>query len=420
MLKNKLIKIINNKFFQGGFFLTASNFLVGFLNYLFSSLSAKTLGPAKYSEIVAVFAYLWILAVPTQVISSDLIRRLGSKGKERYHNLKIWEQWFYKKILYWWWLLIPYFASCIIVSKLTNLSILYSVVLLIVFLTSFLSVFYTSSLLGLHLFLSYSLVIILVTLIKLIGPILVYFRLDSLFTIAFFIVLSSIALIILGKIFLNKALKNIFTKKKSDKRIKTYFLSKSIIILSLSLVGMNLLNNLDVIYAKKNFSAYEAGVYGAWSLFGKFIFYVLSPILSIGYIFFTTKEEGKWHKKTLVVFLAILLALGIVLYLIYSFFGKYLVLLIFNQNYIKILPYLPQAAIFGIFFTIISFINGFFVAKNSNKALIITFCIFVYVIGLFIYAKSIFSLIKINVVFSIAIALIYFVFSFLKRTQIKS
>jgi len=420
-MKKQLKSLAENKFIQGGFFLTTSNFIVGFLNYLFNSLSGKLLGPEKYSEIAAIFAYLWILAVPSQVITTDLIRRLGAKDKDRLVTAKTWEQWFVKKIRYWWWLLIPYIAFIFFLPTLTNLSLLSSFVISISFLLSLISVFYTSSLLGLHLFITFSLILIFSTLIKLVGPILVYFHVDGLTTIAILLILSSVASVIGGKIALNHLLKSTYSKIVGlDKRIIHFIFNRNIIITCLSLVGITLLNNLDIIFAKKMFTSNIAGVYGGWSLFGKIIFYILSPILSLSYIFFSAKEQQKNHSIVIIFSLILLAALGIILYLLYSIFGELIVLIMFNKNYFQIIRYLPQAAIFGILYTIISFLNNFFISKNSVYSLIIAFLIFFYAGGLFFFGKSMELIIMINVIFSAICVVVYLVATVKSNSDPKS
>src|SRR3989338_8017881 len=232
-MKRFINKLLINRFFQGGMILTVTNFIVGFLNYLFNSFSGKLLGPEKYSEISALFSYLFIFAVPSSVIHSEIIRRLGYAGKNRFQLIKSWEEWYRKIIRKWNFLLIffvPFFIF--IIPPLTNLSLIYSFTLMILILTTFFSIFYTSTLLGLHLFFLYSIVLILSTLTKLIGPVLVYFGIDGATTIAVFIMLSSVILVIVSKINLERTLKKIKTRYSSNKKLYHLLFNRQIIILT--------------------------------------------------------------------------------------------------------------------------------------------------------------------------------------------
>src|SRR3990167_10800062 len=97
-MKRFINKLLINRFFQGGMVLTSTNLILGFLNYLFNSLSGKLLGPAKYSEISALFSYLVIFGVPSAVIQTEIIRRLGQAGTDRLKLVKSWNEWYIKII----------------------------------------------------------------------------------------------------------------------------------------------------------------------------------------------------------------------------------------------------------------------------------------------------------------------------------
>src|SRR3989344_1859191 len=203
-------RLYHNSFFQGGMMLTITNLIVGFLNYLFNSLSGKLLGPAKYSEISVLFAYLVILGVPASVIQAEIIRRLGNAGNKRIELIKSWQLWFFSFFDKWKYLIIFYvFFFILIIPSLTNLTLLYSLTLMVLLLMTFFSIFYISALLGLHLFFLYSLTLILSTIAKLLGPLLVYIGIDGSATIAIFIVISSVTLVLAGKIGLDRLLRKV-------------------------------------------------------------------------------------------------------------------------------------------------------------------------------------------------------------------
>ena len=416
-MKKKLETLASNQFIQGGFFLTASNLFIGFLNYLFSSFTGKLLGPSGYGEIAALFSYLAILSVPMQVITTDLIRRLGEKGSIRLTVLKSWEQWFWNKIFHWKYLLIPYFLTLFFLPKLTNLSFLFSLTLLLLLLISFASTIYIGSLQGAHLFFWFSAVSIIATLIKLLGPVFVYFRIGGLTTIVIFLLFSSSSIVFFGRFLFQRLIKSqisvkYLTEKVIQKRIIPLIFNKSILIITLSTLSFILFNNLDVIFVKKYFSAETAGVYSVWNLFSKFIYYLAAPLTSLSFIFFSDRESDKYHRKILGLTMIFFVLTGGALFGLYSLFGKFLLLLIFNEKYLSILPYLPKAAIFGSLYTLLSILNGFFVAKNSFYSLIITVAIIFYGVALFLFGKNIESIITVNITFSILCAFFYLFFSF--------
>lgn len=398
-MKNSVVKAAQNPFFQGGIFLTAASFITGFLNYLFNSLAGKALGPSGYSEIAALFSYGILFLIPVQVISIDLIRRIGEKGKDKAVFVKALDLWFWEKIRRWKWVFVPYFLLTLILPRITNLSVVFSLTLLITTLLTFLSTFYLSALQGLHLFFAYSLIGIVATIIKLFGPMLVLVKVDGLSTIALFLILSSVSTVYLAIFFIKRSYMEVNMKtEKVEKRLRAVLFDRWMIITMMSLLSINLLNNLDVIFVKKFFPASSAGIYGAWGLFAKIIFYLVGPITGLSYVFFASYENKKKHLQALMIFLLISLAIGIVMFFIYHFFGLEVIRTIFNDEYISIQRLLPLAAIFGFFYTMITILNGFFLAKKSFFCLISACAVPFYFLSLFIFGKSIETVIIINII----------------------
>ncbi len=295
-MQSKFRQLINNRFIRSGALLTVINFIIGFLNYLFNSLAGKALGPARYSEIVTLFSYFFILSVPLTVVTNEIIRRLGQTGSNRLSIIAAWEHWFWQKISRWSFLLIPYALLLIWLPRWTNLTFLSSASILLVLLFTFLSVFYTGAFLGLQLIVFYGIVMLISTLIKLAGPVLVLLSVGNLNTVLLLLVLSALVLPIGGKLLLSSKIKTTKqTMKPVNRRIIQILFTRSLLIITLSTISLNLLNNLDVVFVKKFFQSDTAGLYGAWSLFGKIIFYVLTPVLTTSYIFFSAKEEQRRH-----------------------------------------------------------------------------------------------------------------------------
>jgi len=414
-VKKVFSSLFKNKFFQGGILFTGANFFVGFLNYLFNSLSAKTLGPNGYSEITTLFAYLTLLSVPILVITTEIVRRLGLQGKDKLKTLKRWETWLMNKAKRWTYLLVPYFLLGFLLPRLTNLSLFSSFILLTSLLLSFIGAFYIASLQGLHRFWSISWIIIIVGLIKLVGPLVHFPYQEQLATILLFLVLSGTVSIVLSKIALKTdKVSSVGEKpvKNLEKRLSDVLLSKSVFITVGSLVGVNVLNNLDVIFSKKFYPAFDAGIYGGWSLLAKIIFYVCSPLLSLSLIYFSSRTQRKYSQKVLLAGLLFFIMTGFFFYFTYNLFGSRLISLIFNRRYMLILPYLSYAAIFGSLYTGIYFLNTFFLAKNSSFSLIALVSTPIYALLLFFYGKTLQAIMTINILVATAIFSLYLIFIF--------
>lgn len=417
-MKKVLDGLINNRFVRGGSVLMITSFVVGFLNYLFNSLSGKFLGPGGYAEIAAYAAYLTIFSIPIQVITADLIRRLGQKGEKKLSYLKNWEKFLISKIFKWGFLFIPYFLSSFIVKDFLNLTLPFTLTLFFVLAASFISVFYLSSLQGIHAFFWYSFIVVFATLVKLTGPILVYLKIDGLLTIALFLGISAFIPILLGKIILGNLLKKIIpADKTSYQRISSMFFNKSILILFLTFFFLNFLNNIDVVIVKKLFSQNVAGLYGAWSLFAKMIFYLAGPLIAISYIFFSDIDQKKTHLKGLTAGVFMIFIFGIVMFFVYKTFGNFLILLIFNEKYLSISQYLPLAALFGTSFTLINVLSAYFIARGSTYTLISVMLIPFYIFFLFLSRNSISTIMIVTVTFSILISILLIVVAIISASN---
>lgn len=406
-MRKQIINLSKNKFFQGGVILIFTNFFIGFLNYFFNSLTAKTLGPKGYGEIIAIFSYSTVLAVPIAVFSADIIRRLGEKGDKKIDAWLVWRDWFLNKLKKYRLLVIPYFILTLFFSRIANLSLLSSFFIVFNLFISFISVFYTAGFQGLHLFSLFSIFSLIAVIIKLAGPIAVYFHLDGINTILIFLILSCfIPLIIVDVIFKKKF------NHKPDYQIKNntfkIISSSSFIFTLFSLIGLNMLSNIDVMYAKKFFSAETAGIYGGWSLMARIVFYFISALTGIMYIFFSDKEQKTKHRKILFFTIITITLLGLSFFSLYFLFGRQIIMILFNNEFLRILPYAPSAAIFGALYSLLTIVNSYFLSKKSHFSLITVIFIPFYVIGLLFFARTITSVINTNLLFSGIITLFYF------------
>lgn len=416
IVSSKIKKLSENKFFRGGILLTAATFVVGPLNYLFTSLSGKILGPSGYSEIAALFSYLGIFSVPLSVINTDVIRRLGAKRENRFDVFGKWENWLWQKIRRWKFFIIPYIFLIPAVSYITNLSTPFSFTLLILSLLSFLGVFYLAALQGLHLFFAFAALAIISVIIKLLGPIFIFFKIDGLSTISVFLILSSLSTILLAKFILSKySISTLNQVSSHAPAIKEIIFRKEIYITILSMLGITLLSNLDIVYVKKFFPPDTAGIYAAWSLFAKIVLYILSPVTSVSFIFFSSKKEETWHSRGLAFSICLCLFVGILLYITYFFLGDFVVKLIFNNQYVSIISFLPSAAIFGSLYTFIIMLNNLALAKNSLTSLVSIIFIPLYFFSLLYFGKNIQNVISINIIIAAFISVVYISFTLLKK-----
>ncbi len=417
-MRKKIETLARNKFIQGSFILTFTNFFVGLLNYFFNSLAAKVLGPKGYGEIATVFSYIVVLSVPIAVFNSDIIRRLGEKGDRKVDAWLRWREWFWTRINKYKAIIIPYFALTFFLAKLSNLSFLASFSILVGLLISFVSVFYSAGFQGLHFFVLFSFFLILTAAIKLAGPIVVFFGIGGINTVIIFLILASVVPFLTMEFIVRKK----YGKKSINYSIKnsTYKILFNPLFLYtiLSLIGISMISNIDLMFVKKVYSAEIAGIYGGWSLLSKIVFYFVSALTGIIYIFFSDKEQENKHLSILIFTVIAIMGMGIFFYFFYRVFDSNIISILLGKKYLAIKTLLPKAAIFGTLYSIISIINSYFLARKSVFSIFLVVFIPFYVVSLFIFGKNIFNIININLILTLLLIVGYFAIFAIKKNSI--
>lgn len=408
MLK-KAKKHWKNEFFQGGLLLTASSFLVNFLNYLFNFLVAHSLGPIGYGEIIALFSYISIAAVPVGVLSTLVIQKISASGNNRFSYAASLEEYFLRRLKKWWLPLMAIFLLTPLVPRLTNLSVVSGYLLLPLIATSFLVSFYGAALQGLRLFWWFSLLALFAALMKLSGAILVILGLDGLSTIVITILVSSYVAFWAKRLVFQRMIKNKVKQPflKLEKRLIHLLTSRQFLITLLSILALISFNNADIIFVKKFFPSTVSGIYSAWSLLAKIVLYLISPLTAVGFIFFASSDTQFQHRPTMNRSLILLFVFGIFIVIIYHFFAPILTSWLFGQRFTPVIPYFDKAAIFGIGYTYLYFLNYYFLAKKSSFSLILPILLPLYLLTLFFLGKSLNIIMNINIVFIGVLAFLY-------------
>lgn len=405
----KLFKIIfNNTFTQGSILLTISSCAVYISNYVFNFLVGHYLGPIGFGEITSLFSYQYISMVPILVLTTMIIQKI-SGAESPYSVCKEIEYFFLKKIKKWWWIGLGGFGVLPFLPGLTNLSPLVSFSLFPLFILGFLTAFYIGALQGLHLFYAFSIIAIISALIKLLGGIAIAFHIDGITIIIFFLLASSLYTFIASY----KKYRHVIYKKKvaprssTDYRFIAFIKNRHTYYALFSVLSLTIFNNADVIFVKKYFSAFDSGIYNAWSLFAKIIWYVLTPLLLISFIYFSKKKKNIHHRKIFMGILSFIVIAGIISYIGYSILAPWLTLFLLGKKFVIINPYLPKAALFGTFYSIVVLINNYFLAKKNPMVLLMPILIFFYCFLLFTLKKNISSIIHFNIIFSFIAVIIH-------------
>lgn len=408
-MKKKINFLIKHPFVQGSFLYTIGGLFISLINYLFNLFVGRALGPKGYSEIAALLSYIIIFGTPLSIFSTIIIQKIAGTEQNRLAYAAGLQIWFKERLKKWW----PFFLLCLIpipfLPRLTNLGLYAATILIPLTIISFLTYFYGAVIQGMELFLLFILVNILYVLIKFLGAVIVSFGFGNINTVISFLALSTVVTLVVHYLIVRKQFNQLkqppFNIKKNFSTVLT---SPQFIFTGISIITLTLLNNLDIIFAKKFFVPTVAGLYSSWSLCAKIILYLISPLVSVGLIFFSNKNNASQQKIVMFFTLTILFMVAGAIYTIYSVFPMHFLNLIFGNRFSDISGYLRQAAIFGFFYTAISLLNNFFMAKKNISMLILAFFFPFYLICIFLFGKSLPSLININIYFSVTVAICYF------------
>jgi len=424
-MRQRLKILWGNEFVQGGFFLTISSFIANFFNYFFHFFAARILGPSGYGEIVALFSYLSLISIPMAIFSMIIIQKISAKEADQSLYALSLEKYF--------WYLIKQYSPLIFIAlviipimpRITNLSPTVAYLVLPMIFSGLIVSFYNSVLQGLRLFFLYSLFSIIGIFFKLVSIGLPAIGIDGIASVVAFQFLTSLVMLFVLMSVVTKKIKssNIQALHKINNQSRKLFSilkNRQFIITSLSIISVVVFNNLDINFAKKFFSATDAGIYSSWSLLAKIILYVVSPVIQVCFVFFSRSSRKKLHEKILLISCAVLLFVGLASFIGYQTFGKLFISLLFGNRFQPVFPYLMLASIFGTFYTAINFLNNYFLAKKSLASIVLFLSIPFYIVFLFIIPKQLINIIQLNIIFSISVTVLYFSAFFLKRLTLKT
>lgn len=349
-------------FVQSSTIFTLATVLVNFLGYAFHVLSGRYLGPVSYSDITTILAYAIILTVPVTVGSVLIIKRAGSHSNKPayFTSLLSTFDYFIRPSP----LLLALYLGLVLFGYCNRLSPLTLPLMPIFVVTYVLAQLYASLLQAGKLFSPLSLIIIVTGLLKL-GGALLTLVLPSPVPILLLLIVSNLSQIWLSRrrIFREYGRANLHTARP------TFSLANPFLRLTFfSILGLTLLNNLDIVLAKQFLAPELAGLYGVWSLFAKAITYTFIPLSSVALVFFADADSDLPPTRLLYPSLAFLIFSGILAYGAFYLFSPLLVTTLMGPQFSPLIPLLPLAAIFGTVCSLIYLLNNYFLSQNSLLA----------------------------------------------------
>lgn len=336
---------------------TLASFFVNLLGYAFHVFAGRYLGPASYSEITTVIAYATILSIPVFVLTILIVRRakyLASLMRQ------------FDKLSANVPLILGSYLTLITLGLLNHLSLVTALIMPAFALSFVLAQLYGVLLQAGKLFSPLSLVITASGVLKLVGALLTpYF--PTPLPVLVLLILANLTQIFLSRRFLLAK----YSGQDDGVGPALFSLSDPLLKLSfVSVLGMVLLNNMDIVLAKQFLSSTEAGIYGVWSLFAKAITYSFVPLSAVALVFFSDQKETHDPKHILYPSAVFLVFGGVLSYLAFKYLASFLVTALMGAEFSALIPLLPLAAIFGTLYSLIALVNNYFLANSSPLALV--------------------------------------------------
>lgn len=396
-------KIKHNHFLKHSAVFTLASVGANVLGYLFHAITSRYLGPAKYSDVIATISYSLIFIVPTLAVNIVLVKKIGQRKSlaAKKKLIASIEASLYDFLARHWyfWLLFYLFLS--LLGLFNNLSLTTYLLMPLFVIFYIIAQFYVPLLQSAKLFFKLSIIIAAAGIIKLLSAVSSIFT-DQLWIILLLLIGSTGVQVVMGHRY-TRSLTSGQVKNKFQLSLTKILKNKSLQLTFASILGMMLLNNLDVLFAKKFFTAAEAGMYGIWSLFAKLIVYSAIPLSAVSLVFFADKNTQHQSKKILIISSLLILGLGLGLWGTYLWTGEFIINVLIGVDFAPIIPILPLAAVFGTLYSLIFVLNNYLLAKDSLAALLIPGGIPILYVFMWWLADSIRDLIIIESIGSLAI-----------------
>ena len=356
-----LKKIFSSELGRGAIILFVTINIFNFLNFLFHFFMGRILGPEDYGTLAVLMSIVYIYTIPTETIQtliSNYTSKLNLKKNEGEIKFLIIKSLKSGIILSWWVFL---FATLIgfFVAKFLDINFWLIFITNIILFFAFSLPVMRGVLQGRKKFGALGGNLIIASLLKL-------FFAVSLVILGFKVFGAMIGILLgasAGLVFSFYSNKDILIKKEK-KIVFDRIYSQSIPYL-ITMIVILLIFSLDILFAKKFFSAEFAGKYAVLSMLGKAIFLgtlavskVMFPLTSERY--YTSSDSTGLFKKSLL----LISLICVIIVAIYGFFPKLIIMVLYGSQYTDMYPYLVFS---GIAFSFLSLTNLIYIYGLSTN-----------------------------------------------------
>lgn len=341
-----------------------------FLNYLFHLLIGRLLTPSEYGVLISLFSLLYITSVPGGVLGTTATK-FASKYKARGDFRAVTETlvWISKILSV---LCLVLFCLSFLFRDQVASFLKISDPLLPAFFFVFVALTLLGStpigfLSGLLRFRAFSFISFLGPLLKLLLGVGFAALGFGVLGVTWGLIISSLLTIIVSLVLLKKNLRFPFAGSsfvKSD-------LLKYTLPTTVALLALTSFYNADVILVKHFFSPEEAGIYSSVVILGRIIFFGLSSVVLVAFPMAAEKyENGKDPFGVLRSSLLLVVPGAAIGVLVYFFFPRFLVMVLFGSQYLLAAPYLGVFALFMGLYAVVDLVSRLFLSIGEFRPVV--------------------------------------------------
>lgn len=406
----KVKQIIFHPLFSGSAIMMVGFNFANFLAYLFHLIIGRKLGPSLYGDLASVISLVNLTTAPFTFLGL-VITKFISAGKSKREIESIFS-WFVKKIL-----IIGFLVSIVnlpfvpVVSGFlhVNKDVIFLMPLILFF--SILSFAYKAFLQGLLRFTKLVIASNVEYVFRLLlAVVFVYLGME-----VFGAILGILVSTVIGVLLILYYLRDFRIDFKKDHfKGGGEVISFSVAFFVLAITSTSFLT-VDVILAKHFLDSHSAGIYASLSTLGKIILYGAAPIGSVMFPL-VSQRHARGEKFLKIFYMSLIGTSAIVLTLLffYNLFPELAINLLYGKKFLDGAGYLIWFGLYSGFFSLSSLVVSFFmsVGRKWIVALTVIFSLF-QVAGIYIYGRSILSIIGISLTSSLLLFLslvIYFIY----------
>lgn len=370
-LKNLAFGFAQNPLIAGSAALFIGNMVANLGSYFYHLLMGRMLGPVQYGTLESLISLIYLLWIPMITINLVIVKFVSSfKGQKNFTTIKtMFDKFNHKFLLFGAGSLVIFLLLISPVSLFLHLEEKFS--LMIIGGVFFVSIFNTINrgfLQGLLRLNSLSTSLVVESSLKFILAVLfVWWGWSIMGAILPFLIGGIIAYFFtLG--FVKKALGGM--KKDGDIDYRS-MVSYAFPVL-LSTLAFTSLYTTDVILARHFLLPQEAGFYAALSVLGKIIFFATSPVAMVMFPLISERHTNgkKYHHLLFLSFcLVMFICLGAIL--IYGFFPKLMIGVLFGRDYLAASSYLFPFGLFLSFYSLSFLLTNFYLSIGRVKIVIL-------------------------------------------------